>query len=157
MTRDEYATFIYYFGARNVSKEEQAELIPDLLQSLETKEWAQPDVLSLPIAGFVSAMEALYPDRVAGWRKRYPALRRRVLNAISKSHECPEWTDFHLAQWFILRHEESLDACLDRVAEGGEVGRAAIEKLQALASQSAPFQKALDMAKRARESAMIIQ
>ena len=156
MTRDEYATFLYYFGAREKSRSEVAELITDALQSLENAEWARPDVRSLPIAGAVMAFEELYPDRKHAWRAAYPALRRRIVAAAGLSADCPEWTDYHLAQWFILRQEKCIDAVLDRVADGGEVGAAAQVKLQGLASQSVPFRKALEKAREARKLAMII-
>ena len=157
MTRDEYATFLYYFGAREKSRSEVAELITDALQSLENAEWARPDVRSLPIAGAVMAFEELYPDRAAEWRKRFPALRRRILAASEKSPACPEWTDYHLAQWFILRSEKCIDAVLDRVADiDEEVSISARLKLQELASQSVPFRKALEQAREARKLAMII-
>jgi hypothetical protein len=157
MTQGEYATFLYYFGAREKSRSEVAELITDALQSLENAEWARPDVRSLPIAGAVMAFEELYPDRAAEWRKRFPALRRRIVAAAGLSADCPEWTDYHLAQWFILRRESCIDAVLDRVADGGEVRAAAEIKLQHLASQSVPFRKALEKAREARKLAMLIQ
>jgi hypothetical protein len=158
VTRDEYATFLYYFGAREKSRSEVAELITDALQSLENAEWAMPDVRSLPIAGAVMAFEELYPERAAEWRKRFPALRRRILTASEKSPTCPEWTDYHLAQWFILRRESCIDAVLDRVADiDEEVSISARIKLQALASQSVPFRKALEAAREARKLAMLIQ
>ena len=156
MTRDEYAAFLYYFGAREKSRSEVAELITDALQSLENAEWARPDVRSLPIAGAVMAFEELYPDRAAEWRKRFPSLRRRIVAAAGLSADCPEWTDYHLAQWFILRHEKCIDAVLDRVADGGEVGASAQDKVHRLASGSVPFLKALKKAYEARKLAMII-
>ncbi len=157
MTQDEYATFLYYFGAREKSRSEVAELITDALQSLENAEWAMPDVRSLPIAGAVMAFEELYPDRAAEWRKRFPALRRRILTASEKSPACPAWTDSHLAQWFILRSEKCSDGVLDRVADiDEEVSISARIKLQELASQSVPFRKALEQAREARKLAMII-
>lgn len=160
MTQGEYATFLYYFGAREKSRSEVAELITDALQSLENAEWAMPDVRSLPIAGAVMAFEELYPERAAEWRKRFPALRRRILTASGKSPDCPEWTDYHLAQWFILRSEKCIDAVLDRVADYDSdlpyEDRAAT-KLQVLASQSVPFRKFLEKAREARKLAMLIQ
>ena len=157
MTRDEYATFLYYFGAREKSRSEVAELIQDALQSLETSEWARPEVRSLPIAGAVMAFEELYPDRAAEWRKRFPMLRRRIVAAAGLSADCPEWADYHVSQWFVLRQEKCIDAVLDRVADGGEVGSSAQVKLQELASQSVPFRKALEKARKARKLAMLIQ
>jgi hypothetical protein len=158
VTRDEYATFLYYFGARQESRSEVAELITDALQSLETSEWARPEVRSLPIAGAVMAFEELYPDRAAGWRKQFPALRRRIVAAAGLSADCPEWTDYHLAQWFLLRHEKCIDAVLDRAADADkEIWMPTRLKLQELASQSVPFRKALEKAREARKLAMLIQ
>ena len=157
MTRDEYATFLYYFGARHQSKEEQAELIPEVLASLQNAEWARPAERELPIAGAVMALWELYPDRKHRWQADYPELRRMISRAVMQSQEAPEWTDFHLAQWFVLHSEKCIDAVLDRVAAGGEVGASAQIKLQQLASESVPFRKALEKAKEARKLAMIIQ
>jgi len=157
MTRDEYATFLYYFGARQQSKEEQAELIPEVLASLQNAEWAHPAERELPIAGAVMAFWELYPDRKHRWQADYPELRRMISRAVMQSQEAPEWTDFHLAQWFVLHSEKCIDAVLDRVATGGEVGLSATVKLQQLASQSVPFRKALEKAKEARKLAMLIQ
>jgi hypothetical protein len=153
MTQDEYATFLYYFGARYQSKAEQAELIPDVLFSLQNSEWAHPDERELPIAGAVMAFFELYPDRKHRWQADYPELRRMISRAVMKSQECPEWTDFHLAQWLVLRREGSIDAILDRVADGREL---ALEKLHAFAAESVPFQKALRKARDARKMAMLI-
>jgi hypothetical protein len=153
MTQDEYATFLYYFGARYQSKAEQAELIPDVLASLQNSEWAKPEGRELPIAGAVGAFFELYPDRKHRWQADYPGLRRMISRAVGKSQECPEWTDFHLAQWLVLRRESSIDAILDRVADGRPL---ALEKLQAMAAESVPFQKALRKAREARKVAMLI-
>lgn len=157
MTQDEYATFLYYFGARHQSKEEQAELIPDVMASLQNSEWAKPDERELPIAGAVMALWEVYPDRKHRWKADYPELKRTVERAVLKTKDCPEWTDFHLAQWCILRRESSVDACLDLVAEGGEIGWAATQKLEQFSGASVPFLKALKAAKRAREASMLIQ
>ena len=157
MTRDEYATFLYYFGARYQSKEEQAILIPDVLASLQNSEWAKPEKRELPIAGAVMALWELYPDRKHRWQADYPELRRMISRAVMKSQECPEWTDFHLAQWFIRRREDSIDKVLDRVADGGDTAWSARQKLEQLAAQSVPFKKALASAREARKAAMFIQ
>ena len=153
MTQDEYATFLYYFGARYQSKAEQAELIPDVLVFLQNSEWAKPEGRELPIAGAVTAIFELYPDRKHRWQADYPELRRMISRAVGKSQECPEWTDFHLAQWLVLRREGSIDVILDRVADGRPC---ALSKLQAFAAESVPFQKALRKAREARKLAMLI-
>jgi len=153
VTQDEYATFLYYFGARYQSKAEQAELIPDVLVSLQNSEWAKPEGRELPIAGAVTAIFELYPDRKHRWQADYPELSRMVKRAVGKSLDCPEWTDFYLAQWLVLRRDSSIDAILDRVADGREL---ALEKLQMFAAESVPFQKALRKAREARNAAMLI-
>lgn len=160
MTRDDYATFLYYFGAREKSRSETAELITDALQSLDNAEWAMPDQRSLPIAGAVMAFEELYPDRKYRWRADFPWLRRRVKMAAGQSPQCPEWTDYHLAQWFILRSEKCIDAVLDRIADYDSelpYNERAATKLQELAAQSVPFRKALEKARESRKLAMVIQ
>jgi hypothetical protein len=53
----------------------------------------------------------------------------------------------------VLRRESSIDAILDRVADGREL---ALEKLHAFAAESVPFQKALRKAREARKMAMLI-
>jgi hypothetical protein len=153
MTQDEYATFLYYFGARYQSKAEQAELIPDVLASLQNSEWAHPDERELPIAGAVMALFELYPDRRHRWMADYPELRRMISRAVGKSLDCPEWTDYYLAQWLVMRRESSIDAILDRVINGREL---ASDKLNAFAAESVPFQKALRKAREARKVAMLI-
>jgi len=152
MTRNEYATLVYYWAGHP-----QPERIPEILATLEHAEWTQYKKSDLPIAGAVAAFESLYPDRAQEWRKGYPTLHRRVSAAVGLSKECPEWTDFHLAQWFILSRESSIDAVLDRVADGGTVGMEAQISLQKLASDSTPFRKALEKAREARKLAMLIQ
>ena len=152
MTRNEYATLIYYWAGHP-----QPERIPEILDTLENAEWARPAERTLPIAGVVAAFELLYPDRKHAWRADHPILSARVSAAVGLSKECPEWTDFHLAQWFILRGESSIDAVLDRVADGGTVGMEAQISLQKLASDSTPFRKALEKAREARKLAMLIQ
>ena len=152
MTQNDCATLIYYWAGHP-----QPERIPELLETLERADWAAPAERDLPIAGTVMAFESLYPDRKHTWRTAYPALRRRIVAAAGLAADCPEWTDYHLAQWFILRQEKCIDAVLDRVADGGEVGLSATVKLQQLASQSVPFRKALEKAKEARKLAMLIQ
>lgn len=155
MTRDEYATFLYYFGERKQSKSEQAEIIPEALAYLQNTPF--PPERELPIAGAVMAFWELYPDRKHRWQADFPELRRMISRTVMQSQEAPEWTDYHLAQWFILRRESCIDAVLDRVADGGEVGASAQVKLQDLASQSVPFRKALEKARGARKLAMLIQ
>jgi hypothetical protein len=95
----------------------------------------------------------LYPDRKHRWQADYPELKRTVSRAVGKSLDCPEWTDFYLAQWLVLRRESSIDVILDRVADGREL---ALEKLEEFARESAPFQKALRKAREARKMAMLI-
>ena len=155
MNRDEYATFLYYFGERKQSKAEQSEAIPEVLAFVENAPF-RPE-RELPIAGAVMALWELYPDRKHRWQADYPTLRQRISRAVMQSQEAPEWTDFHLAQWFILRRESSIDAILDRVAEGGDIGASAQIKLQDLAAQSIPFRKSLEKAREARKLAMLIQ
>jgi len=160
VTRDEYATFLYYFGARKQSRAEQVELIPQVLDTLENAEWAQEARFDLPIAGAWMAFEQLWPDRRHRWRAEHARLRRRVREAAGLAPTCPEWTDYHLAQWFILRQEKCIDAVLDRVADYDSDlpwdDRAA-SKLQRLAEESIPFRKALQKAREARMLAMLVQ
>jgi len=155
VNRDEYATFLYYFGERKQSKAEQAEAIPEVMAFLQNT--PMPVERELPIAGAVMALWELYPDRKPRWQADFPALRRMISRAVMQSQEAPEWTDYHLAQWFILRRESSIDAVLDRVAEGGDIGTSAQIKLQDLAAQSVPFKKALEKAREARKLAMLVQ
>jgi hypothetical protein len=152
MTKDQYATLIYYWAGHP-----QPERIPEVLEALETAEWARHPRRALPIAGVVRAFERAYPDRAPAWRAAHPILWRWVELALGMSSDCAEWTDYHLAQWFITRTNESLDKVLDRVADGGEVGLSATIKLQELASQSVPFRKALEKARELRKLAMVIQ
>lgn len=152
MTQNEYATLIYYWFGHP-----QPERIPSVLRSLRDSPWAWPAERHLPIAGAVMAFESLYPDRKGEWRREFSSLYATIQSAMNQSQDCPEWTDFHLAQWFILRSEKSLDAVLDRVADGGDVGSAAQVKLQDLAAQSIPFRKCLEKAREARKLAMLIQ
>ena len=160
MTRDDYATFLYYFGARKQSRAEQVELIPEVLSTLENAEWAQEARFDLPIAGAVTAFEQLWPDRKHRWRAEHPRLRRRVSGAVGLAPACPEWTDYHLAQWFILRQDRCIDAVLDRVADyDSELpwDERAATKLQKLSDESVPFKKALVKAREARTLAMLVQ
>jgi hypothetical protein len=152
VTRDEYATLIYYWAGHP-----QPERIPEILRALMNSEWAWPAKRQLPIAGVVQAFESMYPDRAAGWHIDFGALYARLHSATDQAQDCPEWTDYHLAQWPLLRSEKCIDAVLDRVADGGEVGASAQIKLQELASQSVPFRKALEKARESRKLAMIIQ
>ena len=153
LTQNEYATLIYYWFGHP-----QPERIPEVLEALERAEWAAPAEFDLPIAGIVMALESLYPDRKHAWRTAYPVLRRRVKAAAGSSADCPEWADYHVAQWLILRSEKSLDAILDMIADGGECGRAVQLKLQGkTVSQSVPLRKALEKAREARKLAMLIQ
>jgi hypothetical protein len=83
----------------------------------------------------------------------HPELRRMISRAVGKSLDCPEWTDYYLAQWLVMRRESSIDAILDRVINGREL---ASDKLNAFAAESVPFQKALRKAREARKTAMLI-
>ena len=139
MTRDEYATLIYYWAGHP-----QPERIPEILRTLQNSEWAWPSERQLPIAGVVRAFESMYPVPAGGWHRDFGPLCARIQSAENQSQVCPEWTDYHLAQWHILRSKKCIDAVLDRVADGGEVGTSAQIKLQDLASQSVPFRKALE-------------
>jgi hypothetical protein len=153
VTQNEYATLIYYWAGHP-----QPERIPDLLATLDTADWARFAEFDLPIAGVVSAFETLYPDRKHRWRADYPALRRRIKDAVGMSKDCPDWADFHVAQWLILRRQESLDAILDMVADGGDCATAVQAKLRGnTVQQSVPLKKALEKAREARKMAMLIQ
>jgi hypothetical protein len=153
MTQNEYATLIYYWAGHP-----QPERIPEALESLERAEWASSAELDLAIAGIVMAFESAYPDRKHAWRAAYPILRRRVKAAAGASADCPEWADYHVSQWLILRRESSLDAILDMIADGDECGRAVQLKIQGkTVQQSVPLRKALEKAREARKLAMLIQ
>jgi hypothetical protein len=153
MTQNEYATLIYYWAGHL-----QPERIPDLLATLDTADWARFAEFDLPIAGVVTAFETLYPDRKHRWRADYPALRRRIVAAVGMSKDCPEWADFHVAQWLILRRPESVDAILDMVADGGDCSIAVQAKLRGnTVQQSVPLRKALEKAREARKMSMLIQ
>lgn len=158
MTRNEYATFLYYFGTRYQSKEEQAILIPDALSALQNSEWAQGEGLDLAIAGAVMAFWERYPDRKHRWQADYPELRHRVERAVMQSKENPDWADYHMSRWFVLRQESSLDAILNMIADGGNCGRVVRLKLQGkTVAECVPFQKSMRKARRAREASMLIQ
>lgn len=153
MTQNEYATLIYYWAGHP-----QPERIPDVMETLERAEWAASSECDLPIAGTVMAFESLYPDRKHAWRAAHPLLRRRVKAAAGSSADCPEWADYHVSQWMILRSEKSLDAILDMIADGGECGAAVQAKLQGkTVGQSVPLRKALEKARAARKLSMVIQ
>lgn len=80
--------------------------------------------------------------------------------AVGLAPACPEWTDYHLAQWFILRQDRCIDAVLDRVADyDSELpwDERAATKLQKLSDESVPFKKALVKAREARTLAMLVQ
>ena len=155
MTQNEYATFIYYFGAREKSKAEVAELISDALQTLRDAEWAWPEGARLPIAGAVLAFETQYPDRAAEWRREFPSLYARVMPAMENNPDNPQWIEFHIAQWYILRRESSLDSILDLV--NNDLSCIMASKIQTAISQSVPLRKSFLAAKRAREASMLIQ
>lgn len=155
MTQNEYATFIYYFGARHESKAAQAELVYDALKTWRDAEWAWPEGARLPIAGAVLAFETLYPDRAAAWRREFPSLYARVMPAMENNPEDPQWIEFHIAQWYILRRESSLDSILDLV--NNDLSCIMASKIQTAISQSVPLRKAFLAAKRAREASMLIQ
>lgn len=157
MTQNDYATFIYYFGAREKSKAEVAELISDALRTLRDAEWAWPEGARLPIAGAVLAFETLYPDRAAGWRRDFPALYARVMPAMENNPDDPQWIEFHIAQWYILRRESSLDFILDLIANNGESAWSMRQKIEKAIGASVPLRKAFLSAKRAREASMLIQ
>ena len=156
MTQNEYATFIYYFGAREKSKAEVAELIHDALQTLRDAEWASPEGARLPIAGAVLAFETLYPERAVTWRREFPAIYARVLPVMDNSKDDPQWIEFHIVQWYILRRESSLDSILDLIADNGESAWKMRQKVEESISQSVPLRNAFIAAKRAREASMLI-
>lgn len=153
MTQNEYATLIYYWAGHP-----QPERIPDVLRTLQNSEWAWPFEFHLAIAGTVLAFESLYPDRKAEWRRDFSGLYAMIQNATDQSRTCPEWADYHVSQWMILRRFESLDAILDMIANGDECGRAVQLKMQGkTVQQSVPLRKALEKARAARRQAMLIQ
>ena len=158
MTRNEYATFIYYFGALHESKAEQAELIYDALKTLRDAGWAQAEGARLPIAGAILAFETQYPERAGdwgGWRREFPTLYARVMPAMENNPDDPQWIEFHIAQWYILRRESSLDSILDLV--NNDLSCIMASKIQTAISQSVPLRKSFLAAKRAREASMLIQ
>lgn len=152
MTRDEYATLIYYWAGHP-----QPERIPEILRTLRDSPWAWPLAAHLPTAGVVMALETLYPDRAGQWRRDFPTLYVSLLHAMDTGPSDPQWTEFYVAQWLILRRVSVLDAILNRIADGGEVGLTATVRAQKWASDSVPFRKAFEKAKEARKLAMIIQ
>jgi hypothetical protein len=156
MTQNEYATFIYYFGAREKSKAEVAELISDALKSLRDAEWAWPEGARLPIAGAVLAFETLYPDRAPAWRREFPSLYARVMPAMENNPDDPQWIEFHIAQWYLLRRESSLDSILDLIADFTH-SFSMRSKIEKAIGASVPLRKAFLAAKRAREASMLIQ
>lgn len=152
MTQDQYATLIYYWAGHP-----QPERIPEVLCTLRDSPWAWPLGAHLPIAGVVMAFETQFPDRARQWRLDFPTLYASIQRAMESGPNDPQWTEFYIAQWFILRRESLLDAILNIIADGGDAAWQARRKCQKWANESVPFRKAFEAAREARKLAMLIQ
>jgi hypothetical protein len=152
LNQNEYATLVYYWRS-----EPHPERIPEILTAFRDCSWAHVPPRDLPMAGALLAFETLYPDLKQTWRAEFPAVYRFAARATRTDKDADAWNDYHIAQWFLTRDLACLDAVLDRVASGGEVGYAARRTLESWAERCIPFRRALLKAQAARRAAMVIQ
>ena len=72
------------------------------------------------MAAAVLAFEELEPFKKPIWRANHPELYRAIERALKLPQENPFWSDFLLAQWFILRRDEFILQILERAGRWGE-------------------------------------
>jgi hypothetical protein len=76
--------------------------------------------------------------------------------AMENNPDDPQWIEFHIAQWYLLRRESSLDSILDLIADFTH-SFSMRSKIEKAIGASVPLRKAFLAAKRAREASMLIQ
>jgi hypothetical protein len=142
MTQGEYSTLIFYWAG-----EPHPERMDEILSTLAESGWARAPERVLPMAGTVLALEELDPVRKSIWRRNYPELYRTIERALATPKDNPFWTDFLIAQWFILRRDELMLQILDRAGAWGERDDYTVEMINTTCRYHGPFRHAAERLK----------
>jgi hypothetical protein len=142
VTQSEYATLIFYWAF-----EPHPERIDEILSTLAGAYWSRDPKRELPMAGTVLALEQLDPARASIWRRNYPNLYQRIERAMALPKETPFWTDFLIAQWFILRRDDLMLQLLERAGAWGERDDYTVDQINATCKYHGPFRHAAERLK----------
>jgi hypothetical protein len=115
MNASEYATLVFYWFW-----EPHPERMDEILSMFENSCGSQTEKRILPMVGAVLAFEELEPFKKPIWRANHPDLYRAIEKAMQRPKDDKFWSDFLLAQWFILRRDDLILQILERAGRWGE-------------------------------------
>lgn len=142
MTKDEYATLIFYWHW-----EPHPERIQEMLSTLATAPWAREPKRALPLAGAVLALEQLEPFQCGFWRRDHPSLYAEIKRTVNMPLDRVEWSDFLLVQWLILRRDDLILQILERAGPHGERCKYTVEMINRACQEHTGFRKAAERLK----------
>jgi hypothetical protein len=140
MTDSEYATLIFYW-AYEPKPERMDEMLSFLANSVSV-EWIPARLAAM--CGVVLALETLSPGRAPIWRLNHAALYATIERCMESLRETRFWTDFLVAQWFILRQDSIMKQLLERAGAWGEKDQYTVDRINGACAENGPFRYAAE-------------
>lgn len=134
-TASDYATLIFYWAF-----EPHPELMDEMLAFIVNSGMIdKPGYEALRVAGVVTALQELNPERGRIWEQNYPYLFQRINEAMRMPDDFNGWSDFLVCKWFILRKDEQILQLLDRAGQWGEKCKYTAQLISNTAKSHGPF------------------
>jgi hypothetical protein len=98
----------------------------------------------LPMAAAALSLAERHPDRMAAWGKDFGDVFEEAKKVLLRcAPDRPNWNDFHMVRWLVLRQDEIVQELAKRAGAEGIVGQSCSWMLASVERQNPPFAAAL--------------